>query len=183
MRWHGVKIEVVAVALVVALSAFWGTQWLYHNLNLQKPLREKLEHNQLVAHYEIEKSNNNYNITVTPRQTDNLMVAYHQLYNDLEQVMGNKIFTIQINNQHHDQLDRIYHRGQFAIYEALATGNFTRMEETLHGYARGAGVDSQVFMDDQNIYWQLSVGSDFRYDVVGKNKDSSQAPLNVAKGR
>lgn len=183
MRWHGVRIEIVVAALVVALGAFLGTQWLYSSLNFQKPLQEKLENNSFVAHYEIEKTSDEYNITITPRSTDNLMEAYNQLYRDIEQIMGTRTFTVQLNNQHHDLLNNVFNQGQFAIYEAMAVGNFTDMEEALNGYAQRAGMDSRVFMDKQNIYWQLSDGKGFIYNVVAKNDYTGVVPVGVAKGR
>jgi hypothetical protein len=136
-----------------------------------------------VAAYQIEDAGDTYKITITLRETGNLMETYNLIYGEIEQVMGNRPFEIQLVDHRNDRLNSIFEQGQFAIHEALVVGNFTKMADALNGYARKAGVESRVYIDDYNIYWQMRDGSYYLYDVVPRKEYAGTTPVGVALDR
>ncbi len=166
VQWQGMRIYVVLLSLIIALSAFLGAHWLYNRLNFQQPLAKKLDGNELVTAYRLENDGEVYKITVTLRKTGNLMLSYRQVHKEVEKVMGCSPFVIEINDQPNDKLNDVYNQGQFAIQEALIRGNFQDMASFLNGYARSAGVTSKVFIDQDNIYWQMEDGANYLYQVI-----------------
>lgn len=167
MQWHGIKIHVVVLSVVAALAAFLGTQWLYNSLNFREPLKKELEANSQVLDYRIEETETgSYLVYVSIGKTRNLMTSYRQVYEAVEQVMGNRRFDIELTDNRNELLTGVYDRGQFAIHEALVQGNFREMAASLNQEARQAGAGSDVFIDGRNIYWQMSHGDSYLYAVI-----------------
>lgn len=183
MRWQDIRIHIVVISLLTGLAVFLGVQWLYNSLNFQKPLQEALSRQQLVEAYQIEDAGDMYKITITLRETGNLMETYNLIYSEVEQVMHQRTFEIQLVDKRNGRLKNIFNQGQFAIHEALVMGNFTKMAGVLNDYARKAGVESKVYIDDYNIYWQMRDGSYYLYDVVPRKASTGAAPVGVALDR
>jgi len=184
MQWQGIKIHVVAVALGIALAAFLGAHWLYNSLNFKEPLKKELDTNTLVTDYKIEDSDNGlYQVSVTMKETENLMLAYRQIDDAVKEVMGNHQFVIKLIDQRDDQLVNLYYQGQFAIQEALMQGNFRDMADELNDSAGRVGVKSKVFIDENNIYWQMSHGRYYLYEVIPRPPLSGYMPGDAAAGR
>ena len=167
MQWQGMKIHVVALALVIALAAFLGVHWIYNSLNFKEPLKKELDADNLVSSYTIDDSGAGcYQVSVAMKKTGNLMLAYRQVDEAVKKVMGGKQYQIKLADQRDEQLMNQYYQGHFAIYEALARGNFRDMANELSALADRAGVESKVYIDENNIYWQMSHGQHYLYEVI-----------------
>ncbi|MFA7468251.1 MAG: hypothetical protein WCY82_08295 [Desulfotomaculaceae bacterium] len=167
MQWQGIKIHVVVVVLGIALAAFLGAHWLYNSLNFKEPLKKELEANTLVTEYRIEDSDTGlYQVSVTMKETENLMLAYSQINDAVKEVMGSHRFSIKLVDKRDDKLVNLYYQGQFAIQEALVQGNFRDMADELNESAGHVDVESKVFIDENNIYWQMSHGQYYLYEVI-----------------
>ncbi|KJS11135.1 MAG: hypothetical protein VR67_15450 [Peptococcaceae bacterium BRH_c8a] len=184
MQWQGIKIHVVVVVLGIALATFLGAHWLYNSLNFKEPLKKELDNNNLVTEYKIEDSDTGlYQVSVTMKETKNLMLAYSQINNAVKEVMGNQQFAIQLIDKRDDKLVNLYYQGQFAIQEALMQGNFRDMADELNESATLEGVESKVFIDENNIYWQMNHGQYYLYEVIPRPQLSGYMPGDAAAGR
>ncbi|SFG48634.1 hypothetical protein SAMN05660649_01801 [Desulfotomaculum arcticum] len=173
MHIKGIKIHVVIIALVAGLAAFLGAQWLYKGLNFQKPLIAKLENNPVVISYKIDDSADIYKINLALSESVDLMNSYQQIFHDVKQVMGKRPFTIELTDRRNNQLDNVYGKGKFAIYEALQNGDFVQMASNLNLYASEAGIESKVDIDDHNIYWQMKDDQHYLYSVIPRGNTES----------
>ncbi|MCG8402250.1 MAG: hypothetical protein MJA84_11735 [Firmicutes bacterium] len=177
MQWQGMKIHIVLASVVIALAAFIGAQWLYNSLNFREPLKKELNASAQVLDYRIEDAENgSYRVVVTIRETDNLMLAYRQIKNAVQQVMGDRQFVIELVDRRDTLLTEVYNQGQFAVQEALVQGNFREMAGSLDEYARTAGVESRVYIDGNNIYWQMSHGDHHLHAVFPRHQPSGARP-------
>ncbi|MCL2337331.1 MAG: hypothetical protein FWC60_07930 [Firmicutes bacterium] len=182
MQWQGIKIPVVALALVIALAAFFGSHWLYKSLSFEEPLKKELDANKLVTGYTIEDSGaGQYQVSVAMKKTGNLMLAYRQIDDAVKEVMGGKQYRIKLADQRDEQLTEQYYQGHFAVYEALVRGNFREMAGELSKLAERAGVESKVYVDENNIYWQMSHGQHYLYEVIPRPL-SGAGPGNAGSG-
>jgi len=166
MRWQGIKVHVVAISMLVALAAFLGAQWLYTSLNFQQPLKKELESNRQITDYQIKEDADVYTILVTLGETNDLMQAYRLIYDQVQDIMGKRPFVIELADRRNDRLKDVYNQGQFAIHEAMFSGNFREMSNSMSQYARTSGVESKVYIDGDNIYWQMKDGAYFLYAVI-----------------
>jgi hypothetical protein len=184
MRWQGFRVHVVIISLIVGLAAFWGAQWLYTSLNFQQPLQKQMDDNSLVASYKIVEKGDRYKIMVSLRDHENvnLMQSYRQIYDQVREIMGDRPFTIELVNRPNDRLDNVLNQGRFAIHEALVKGNFREMFDALHRYARQAGVESRVYIDDDYVYWQMQDGTNYVYEIVPRRTSAGGGSLGLEGG-
>ncbi len=184
MQWQGIKIHVVALALALALAAFWGAHWIYNSLNFTEPLKKELDANALVTEYRIEDSGAGWHqVSVAIKKTDNLMSAYRLIDDAVKEVMGSKQYVIKLEDRRDEQLVNLYYQGQFAVQEALVQGNFRAMANELSKLAAHAGVESKVFIDGSNIYWQMSHGQYYLYEVIPRQLPGYLSGDAAAGGR
>lgn len=172
MHWQGIKIHVVIASLIIGLAAFLGAHFLYINLNFQQPLKKELENNNLVTSYQIIENKEEYKIVIylDEHKDLNLMQTYRLIYNEVSKIMGDRPFIIELKDQPNTRLNKVYNQGQFAIHEAMVKGNFREMFDSLNHYADEAGIESSVFIDKYNVYWQMRDGSNYVYEVVPRGE-------------
>ncbi|AGL01326.1 hypothetical protein [Desulfoscipio gibsoniae] len=183
MRWQGFKVHVVAISMLVALAAFLGAQWLYTSLNFQQPLMKELDNNQMITDYQIKDDANVLTIKITLRDTNDLMHTYHQINDQVQAIMGERSYAIELVDRRNDRLNEVYNQGQFAIHEAIAMGNFTAMADSLNKYARGAGLGSKVYIDSDYIYWQMKDGDYYLHAVFERGKRPGSVSLGTGSER
>ncbi len=177
MRWQGIKVHVVAISMLVALAAFLGAQWLYASLNFQQPLKNEMESNKQITGYQIKEEADVYTIVVTLHETDDLKQTYCLINDRVQDIMGKRPFVIELVDRRNDRLNDIYNEGQFAIHEAMVKGNFKDMSNSMSQYARAKGVVSKVYIDSNNIYWQMKDGTYFLYAVIPRGT----LPVNASE--
>ncbi len=175
MRWQGFKVHVVAVSMLVALAAFLGAQWLYNSFNFHQPLRKELENNQQIINYQINEEAAVYTIVVTLREISDLRQTYCLINERMQDIMGKRPFIIELADRRNERLNDVYNKGQFAIHEAMVKGNFRDMSDSMNQFARTSGVESKVYIDSDNIYWQMKDGAYFLYAVIPRG----EWPVNV----
>lgn len=168
MHWQDIKVHVVVISLVIGLAAFLSVQWLYNSLNFQQPLEKKLDNSKFIESYRIERSSNEYKIIISCRETDNLMQTYQEMYGEVAKTMNEHPFVIELVDQRNDRLVDVFNQGQFAIQEAMFRGNFREMADSLNQYARSGVVESSVYIDEENIYWQMRDGNNYLYEVTSR---------------
>jgi len=183
MRWQGIKVHVAAISMLVALAAFLGVQWLYTSFNFQQPLKKELASNQQITNYQIKEDAEVYTIVVTLGETTDLKKTYSLIYERVQDIMGKRPFVIELVDRRNDRLNEIYNQGMFAIHEAMVNGNFKDMSNSMGQYARENGVESNVFIDSDNIYWQMKDGAYFLHAVIPREilpKNASERGANGA---
>ncbi|WP_347490905.1 hypothetical protein [Desulfoscipio sp. XC116] len=183
MRWQGIKVHVVAISMLVALAAFLGAQWVYNSLNFQQPLNRELDNNKLIADYQIKENTGVYTISVTLHDTGDLMHTYRQIDDRVHAIIGDRPYVIELVDRRNKRLNDVYNHGQFAIYEAMAVGNFREMADSLNQYANAADLASKVYIDSDNIYWQMKDGDYYLYAVLSRGKWPVNVPLGTGPER
>lgn len=178
MRWQGFRVHIVAVSMLVALAALFGAQWLYTSFNFQQPLEQELSSNQEIVSYQINEKASVYTIAVTLRETTDLRQTYSLINERVQDIMGRRSFKIELADRRNERLNDVYNKGQFAIHEAMVKGNYMDMSDSMNQYAHTSGVESKVYMDIDNIYWQMKDGAYFLYAVMPRG----DVFLNVQEG-
>jgi len=173
MQWQGLKIHVIVISVLISLAFFFGAQWLYNSLNYREPLKNKLDSNSNIVDYRVEETDDGlYRLIVDIRETDNLMLTYREINDSVKQVMGKRSFVIELVDRPNKALNETLYQGGFAIQEALVRGNFREMARSLDAYAEQRGAHSRVYIDDTNIYWHLTQGDNYVYEIVPRQQST-----------
>ncbi|OAT86691.1 hypothetical protein [Desulfotomaculum copahuensis] len=166
MQWHGWRIPVVLLAMLAGLGVFLGAQWLYNKYSYQEPLAGVLKQNPAVASFAVHRREPVLRVAVRLKPVNNLMDTYQGLQKSIRGVLGDKEFKLEIEDDRDSQLNEAYYYSQFAVYEAVARGNYREMADYIAAHAAKVGASARIFLDQDNIYLQMSHGRHYLYQVI-----------------
>jgi hypothetical protein len=166
MQWQGFRIPIVITSLVVGLLLLVGAQWLFNRYNYEQPLEDLMKGSKAVQSYRIDDDRPVIRVQVKFREVNNLAQTYRDLESSLKDVLGAKEFVIELKDNRNPQLEEIYYYSQFAVYEALARGDFINMEQHISRRAASAGATAKVNIDHSAIYVQMEKGDHYLYEII-----------------
>lgn len=165
MQWHGLRIHIILLALLVGLGVFFGIRWLYDKFSFEGPLDAALKANKAVASFEIER-NKPVKILVNLTPTENLKETYQELYQQVQSVLGSRQFLVKLADNRNEKLKQVFYYSQFAVYEAIKIGNYMDMIKFIEEESRQVGAMPSVFLDQENIYIQLQFDNYYLYEII-----------------
>lgn len=172
MQWNGIKIPIVVLAMLAGLVFFWGVQQVYSSYNYERPLNRLLEEDKDVAAYQIDDDGQVLEVQVKLNKVDNLQETYSRLNRSLQEIAGRRNFTIILQDQRDETLNRIYYRARLAACEALDRGNYLEMEDYVSQLAAGEGSRARIWLDQDRLYLQIDHGDNYLYEIVPRTKAS-----------
>ncbi|MHB9094765.1 MAG: hypothetical protein ACYC21_08830 [Eubacteriales bacterium] len=183
MQIKGIRINVVIAAIVITLAVLLTIQFLYQKYDVEQPLFKLYSQTKLVEKApKIEQKGNRVNVILDVKKTENLRLAYQDLENYTEQVMGSTKFSIQLKDNRTNTLENAYYQSQFVIYEALAKGNFTDMAKVIQQNAAKIDAKSRVFIDNDNIYVEILKGDNYLYEIIPRKPDTTLQGSSAGMG-
>lgn len=175
MKIKGIRLNVVIAVIAITLAVLLTIQFLYQKYNVEQPLFKLYSQTKLVEKAPIiEQKGNLVNVILDVKKTENLKLAYQDLNNYTEQVMGSTKFTIQLKDNRNKALEDVYYQSQFIIYEALAKGNFTTMAAVIQQNAAKVGADALVFIDNDHIYVEILKGNNYLYEIIPRKQITTE---------
>ncbi|HUW64379.1 MAG TPA: hypothetical protein VMW83_06750 [Spirochaetia bacterium] len=159
MNWHGLRWPVVALAFAGSLLAIWGGQRLVNQYDHQVPLRQAVQADKSVVSYTVSDQGQSTVFQVRFQAGGNLEEEWQQLNSTLKPLMGGHSYRIEPLDNPDPKLNEVYYNSQYALYEAQERGTFQAMADRVGQEAKAAGVKVGLYVDDQNIYLDLSDGA------------------------
>ncbi|MHB1041936.1 MAG: hypothetical protein ACYC0Q_03760 [Eubacteriales bacterium] len=174
MQWHGLKIPVIIAAMLAGMAVLFAVQWAFQSISYEQPLNAALHDNEAVESYQIATKGQLVKISVAFKYDADLMEAYKQVQQDLTRVMGKRRYELDITDSRDDVLKGVWYQSQFAVYQALAQGNYLDMQSFVEREAGSDGVDARIDLDQNNIY--------LRFKREGHTMDQvlARAPAQVS---
>lgn len=181
MQWHGFRIPIVLLALIVGLTVLLGGQWAYNKYNYQKPLEQALEEVDTVADYSINEDDGVLVIKLKLSNPDNLMEEYQKISNIVRRIVNERAFRIDLIDNPDSALQEAYYNSQFVIHEAIIRGNFREMADVVHNSAEAVRGRAKIYVGSRNIYLQMEHGNHYLYKVISRN-DRNPGMYSVTAG-
>ncbi|GBF32691.1 hypothetical protein DCCM_0887 [Desulfocucumis palustris] len=176
MQWNGFRVHIVIISVILGLLVFAGGHWLYEKYNYDEPLDKILSSNKAVESYKLSDKDQPVTVRIKLKNVDNLGKTYHELDNSLKEVLGEKEYKIELLDNRDKQLEDIFYHSQFAVYEAMARGNYREMEQYVSRQAAASGAQASVFMDREAVYLQIKHGDYYLYEIIPVNSPENQYP-------
>jgi len=181
MQWQGLKIPVIIFSLLAGLVVIFGVQWIYQKYSIQNPINMVLSGNEAVESYNVSTEGKQIKITLTFKDTADLMQSYNELQKELDQKMGQRSYQLLLKDSRDDSLQQVWYNIQFAVYQAIAQGSYRSMAEEIKQEAAAAGVEAKINIDQKNIYIRLKKDGRILDEVVardgGQSNGNIKAPL------
>ncbi|HOV78691.1 MAG TPA: hypothetical protein PK728_01170 [Bacillota bacterium] len=155
MQWHGLKIQIIILSLLVGIAIIFGIQRLYNKYAVQDPLNAVLSQSDAVQSFQVTREKRVIKVSVTLNYNADIMEDYNEIKNEISRALGSRPFTISLNDSRDEALKRVWYKSQYAVYQSLVQGNYRDMAEAVGREARTEGAESTVYVDRENIYIRL----------------------------
>lgn len=170
MKWHGLKIPIILLALVAGLMVLLGGQWAYNKYSLHNPLEQKLGAMDFIVEYTFDHDGEtpvvNIKFDSPANLPGNLMEEYEKVNELMKKIVNKGAFQINLIDQRDQVLKDIYYESQFVIQEAIIQGNYRQMAALVHESALSAGAEAKIYIGTANIYLQMEHGDNYLYEII-----------------
>ncbi len=172
MEFKGFKINIIILVIVLVIGLFFSAQYLFKVYNVDKPIK-----NEILAL----KGIKDVSIIDNSDQKDLLIdfhsgIDFYKSYQDVNQIMQDKLgsksgnIIISKNDQENEELDDIYYKLHYAIYQGINTGYFVEMEKNVETIVGMYELDShKIWVDNNAIYIQLDNNNKSLYKRISYN--------------
>ncbi|AQS59303.1 hypothetical protein [Desulforamulus ferrireducens] len=176
MSWNGLKLPVIFLSFIFGLAIAFGGQWVYQEYTLQQPLNKVLAENKLVEEFTVDQDKPVAMVKITlTKDVKNLMEAYAELQTLTGQVMGKKPFQLELVSKPDTALEEVFYASHHVIYQAQVNGSFPEVAARVQQAAQQQGAEGKVYVDQNNIYIQLTkADGHYLYKVIPR-QDSIHA--------
>ena len=164
-------------AILITVALLGGGQMLWQNYAVAKPLDTTLQDIngvEKVVRESGSKKSDPVKINVTLKNVENLQKTYTGIVEGSSSVLGGKKFKVAIIDTRSPELEQFDYAVQPHIQEAMATGAFSQMVGKIQEQAAVKGIHAQVFIDNRNVYLQLSKEGSELYHVTARYLDSQE---------
>ncbi len=181
MQWQGLKIPVIIFSLLTGLVVIFGVQWIYQKYSVQNPINMILSGNEAVESFQIDTEGKQTKITLAIKDNANLMQSYNEVQKELSLKMGRRPFYLVLKDSRDDGLQQVWYKSHYAVYQAIAQGNYRNMADEINREAGAAGAEAKIYIDQKNIYIRLKKDGRTLDEVIprdtGQCSSNIQAPL------
>lgn len=162
------------VALIITVTLLYIGQAIWQNYAVDLPL-DKALHDvtgvEKVTWDDNSDMNDVISIYVTLGGITNLQSTYEELSEKIEKTLKGNEFSLEIKDNRTTELDQAYYEIHYYIQKAIVDGDFPLLEEKVVEKASASGAAAKVYVDEQNIYLQMTKGNSSLYEVVVRHSD------------
>jgi len=162
------RIVRILIIAILFLGLMLLIQWyLSKNVKL-RALESALLEYKFVEGVEIAEQTEKVVVYLSFGSVNNLKDAYDKVCSIVEKQLNRQPFEVKIVNSAISEIEDVYYnKVQFIIYEALETGEFTKMRERLDEIETISDpLKIQVFLDSNKLYLHMVLNESNFYKIV-----------------
>ena len=172
MKTRYIQVLKGCIALVITVAGLYAGQSVWQNYAFDLPLDKAL--NEIDGVEEVTRDNSNsindpMNIYVKLGNTANLQKTHMEINKKIEQILKSRQYTLEIRDNRSPDLEQAYYDIHCYIQKAIVDGDFPILEEKVREKAESAGAEAKLYVDEQNIYLQLTKNNSSLYAVVARH--------------
>lgn len=168
-------LDKTKILRILAISSFFlflmlSLQWYFgKNVKLRALERELLEH-KYVSSVEINEQKEQVVVCLSLMNIDNFKEAYDKICETIKERLKMQPFELKIINEADPELEDIFdNKVQFIVYEALATGEFTKMRASLDEIENTSdSLRVQVFLDSSKLFLHIRLKESNYYRIINR---------------
>lgn len=170
-RW-----PVAVLSFVITLALCTGALAYRQKQMLDDPLVNLLESREGIKNIALSREEDILVIRAEADYVENVSELYRQLMNEASGLLGNKPFRLELADTRDAFLEEAYFAVHLALYEGERRGNFTEMEEVIAQRLKALELpDHKVFVDRENIYFQVRNEDRYLYEIIRRESLPGEA--------
>jgi hypothetical protein len=153
--------------MLITLALLLGGQLLYEKDFVKDGLSQQVAKVAVVDDLRVAKDEKPPAVYIRINNAQDLQHDYQGLSDVVRKQLGLQYKVVLLDNRN-PKLQSLYEQDSFAIQEAIATGNFQAMQESVSRLAAANKVQSNISVDSYNVYLELrdEQGSGCLYEVI-----------------
>ena len=161
------RIPTIVAAMLITLALLLGGQLLYEKDFVKDGLDQQVAKVATVDDLRVAKDEKPPAVYVRINNAQDLETDYQGLTDVIRKQLGPQYKVVMLDNRT-PELQSLYEQGSFAIQEAIATGNYQAMQQSVTQLAAANKVQSNISVDSYNVYLELrdEQGSGYLYEVI-----------------
>ncbi len=159
-------------ALIITVAALYIGQTLWQNYAVAMPLDKALsgvEGVEKVTWNNGKKVNSIVEIDVTLGDTANIKNTYDEMTEKIKKTLKEKEYRLAIKDNRTPELEQVYYDINNHIQKAVMDGDFPLLNDKVEDKAKNVGASARIFVDEYNIYLQLSKSGNTLYSITARN--------------
>jgi len=178
VKLFGWRIDLVLLAFALGLVVALGGQQAYLWWQVEAPLVAKLTELDGVDEVRLEEGRGGRREVWVALEADARLVdLYGPLIRQLQDRLGPDVSVVLVDRRS-PELQEAWDTLSFMVQEGAATGELELMRRRVASWAAARGLDTQLHVDDRNIYVSLKKDGYYLHDVVGR-QDAGAGRLEV----
>ncbi|MGI6533308.1 MAG: hypothetical protein ACOX23_01635 [Peptococcia bacterium] len=177
------RIFTIIVISVTTLSLFVGGTYFFERFIYTNPLEKTVAQLDGVEQFTVQQNKEQLLIEVQFKQEGKLRPSFYQLLEEVERQnkLANTDLIIKIANSPDQDLGTFLQSGKLPIYEAISTGEFTRLPEKLTALSRQKGISYELDLDEQYVFLTAQKDGKTGYQVIKRAEKASdtETPISV----
>ncbi len=171
MKVKGFRLHIIILVALISFLLFFGGKFFYQRYFVLEPLLRQVRAIEGVEEVGVSYPGNGKLFTVSLGDVEDLMDTYGEINGQLEKVFEKQSYTLFLQDGRNEILEGVYHPIHFAIYEAIAQGNFTHLAAFVSEQAADNGLEKhRVTVDGERVYLQLHLGDAYLYEIVSRTE-------------
>lgn len=170
MNFANLRWPVMVATAAVTLAALFGGGYLVKSKTVDVPLDALLNGSSVVESHTVDQGAEKREIKVKLKETADLQRDYQTLDDEIKKLMQGAPYTIKVEDRRNPDLEKLNHRLNLFVQEALATGHFAEMADQIDREAAKAGATARFTVDENRVYLQLKGADGYLYSVVERPK-------------
>ncbi|HOR87168.1 MAG TPA: hypothetical protein PLL98_11890 [Bacillota bacterium] len=176
MKTRYIQVLKAFIALVITVASLCTGQAIWLNYAIDLPLDKAL--NEINGVEEVAWDNGNsindtMNIFVKLGNTNSLQKTYIEINKEIEQILKGRQYTLNIKDNRSPELEQTYYEIHYYIQKAIADGDFPLLKEKVQEKTESMGAKSRLYVDEQNIYLQLTKNESSLYAVIARHSNQT----------
>jgi len=171
MKYINIKLLKGFFALIITVAGLFIGQALWQNYAVDAPLDKALsgiEGVEKVTWHNGKNVNSIVDIDISLGDIANIKKTYDEITEKAEETLKEKEYTVSIKDSRTPELEQIYYDINNHIQKAVMDGNFPLLDEEVHEKAKEIGASAKVYVDEHNIYLQLSKSGSQLYSITAR---------------
>ncbi len=165
--FKNMKWTVIIVAFLLFLSVFYGFQFYQQKQTVDEPLFKLFYEIKEVKDAEIRHGPEYMTLILDMEYVNNLHSEENKIRKEVEEVLGKKGYRLEFKDNRNQELEHIYYKVHYSLYEAAAEGNFIQMSGEVEDIMNHFKVDDyRLVVGKENIYFQVQKGEYYLYEIV-----------------
>lgn len=184
MNFHKLRIHIVLLAFLLAVVIGLGANYLYEQTQVFRPLNAQLQEVAGVEAVDVEQtflgSGKRALVELVVDPDAPLSVTFSGVRQILAETRGN--FALHLLDSADSSLIRLFQRVKIAAEEAIATGEFTALENRVQSLAEDAGINWELAMDREFIYLSLMSDTHHLQRIISRGTNDGKIIIVEGEG-